>query len=125
MRERVLSDLCMDVGGRCGGCCRTTAGWFTYRVLLVGFGLPHQCFGSHRDIIWHDCGAPPNITYPKKYWDFISSVWAMLAMVGLGVAIKTALRDNTLRDSLLSGVFGSGANRRGFENADLSERTIG
>ncbi|NLZ99259.1 MAG: MFS transporter, partial [Micrococcus sp.] len=32
--------------------------------------------------------APPNITNPKKHWDFISSVWAMLAMVGLVMAIK-------------------------------------
>src|SRR5690625_5061097 len=32
--------------------------------------------------------APPNIANPKKHWDFISSVWAMLAMVGLVMAIK-------------------------------------
>ena len=34
--------------------------------------------------------APPNITNPDKHWDFISSVWAMLAMVGLVMAIKEA-----------------------------------
>lgn len=32
--------------------------------------------------------APPNITNPNKHWDFVSSVWAMLAMVGLVMAIK-------------------------------------
>ncbi|GAA2037665.1 MFS transporter [Yaniella flava] len=32
--------------------------------------------------------APPNIANPKKHWDLISSVWAMLAMVGLVMAIK-------------------------------------
>lgn len=32
--------------------------------------------------------APPNIANPHKQWDLISSVWAMLAMVGLVMAIK-------------------------------------
>lgn len=32
--------------------------------------------------------APPNIANPHKHWDLISSVWAMLAMVGLVMAIK-------------------------------------
>lgn len=32
--------------------------------------------------------APPNITNPHKQWDLISSIWAMLAMVGLVMGIK-------------------------------------
>lgn len=32
--------------------------------------------------------APPNIANPYKQWDLISSIWAMLAMVGLVMAIK-------------------------------------
>src|SRR5690625_4530107 len=32
--------------------------------------------------------APPNIANPQKHWDLISSIWAMLAMVGMVMAIK-------------------------------------
>lgn len=38
--------------------------------------------------------APPNIANPHKKWDLVSSIWAMLAMVGMVTAIKELANPN-------------------------------
>lgn len=54
--------------------------------------------------------APPNIANPHKHWDLISSVWAMLAMLGVVMAIKEFANPDRaawlLITSAVSGVIG-------------------